>query len=105
VDRFYERILADRQLQHYFEGVDIPRVKRHQVLLLSQVLGGPAQYDGRALGEAHGGLNITGPDYDRVVEHLVGTLEGLGVDAAVLTAVQSVVADVRPEIVPPQAER
>jgi hemoglobin len=105
VDRFYERVLADPQLQHYFDGVDIPRVKRHQVLLFSQVLGGPAQYDGRALGAAHAGLDITGADYDRVVEHLIGTLQDLGVDSSVLGAVEGVVADVRPDIVPVHAER
>ena len=36
------------------------RVKRHQVLLLSQVLGGPAEYESE-LGEAHRGLGITAP--------------------------------------------
>jgi hemoglobin len=100
VDRFYARILSDPQLQHFFDGVDLARVKRHQVLLFSQLLGGPAQYDGRALGEAHSGLNITGSDYDRVVEHLIGTLQGLGVDGRVVSAVEGAVADVRPEIVP-----
>jgi hemoglobin len=104
VDRFYERVLADAQLRHYFDGVDIPRVKRHQVLLFSQVLGGPAQYAGRALGEAHAGLDITGADYDRVVEHLVGTLGDLGVDSSVVSAVEGVVADVRPDIVLVHAE-
>ena len=48
VDQFYEKVLGDPQLEHYFEGVDLVRVKRHQVLLLSQVLGGPAEYAGRA---------------------------------------------------------
>jgi hemoglobin len=105
VDRFYERILSDPQLQHYFDGVDLARVKRHQVLLFSQLLGGPAQYDGRALGEAHAGLDITGPDYDRVVEHLIGTLQDLGVDGSVVSAVEGAVADVRPEIVPAHPER
>jgi hemoglobin len=99
VDQFYERVLGDPQLVHYFEGVDVPRVKRHQVLLLSQVLGGPAEYSGRALGAAHVGLDITGPDYDRVVEHLLATLGNLEVDPSVVHAVEAVVAGIRPDVV------
>ena len=49
VNDFYVRVLADPQLVPYFEGVDMARLKRHQVLLVTQVLGGPAKYDGRSL--------------------------------------------------------
>lgn len=98
VDQFYERVVADPQLAHYFEGRDVRRLKRHQVLLLSQVLGGPAEYTGRQLGEAHARLGITATEYDRVVEHLVGTLRGLDVHDSVVTAVQGVVAGVKPDI-------
>jgi hemoglobin len=41
VDRFYVAVTEDPQLVHSFEGRDLARLKRHQVLLLSQVLGGP----------------------------------------------------------------
>jgi hemoglobin len=99
VDRFYEKVLSDPQLEHYFEGVDLARVKRHQVLLLKQVLGGPAEYSGQELGPAHAHLNINGSDYDRVVEHLVGTLTELNVDSTVVGALEGVVASVRSDIV------
>jgi hemoglobin len=101
VDRFYERVVADPQLAHYFEGQDVPRVKRHQVLLLSQVLGGPAGYSGRQLGEAHAQLRIADGDYDLVVDHLIGTLRGLEVDDRVVSAVEGVVAGVKRDIVSP----
>jgi|SRR5919199_167578 hemoglobin len=99
VDRFYERVVTDPQLAGYFEGQDVSRIKRHQVLLLSQVLGGPAQYDGRQLGEAHAHLHVNAPDYDRVVEHLVAVLRELGVDDSVISAVGGVVEGVKPDIV------
>lgn len=101
VDRFYERVVADPQLAHYFQGQDVPRVKRHQVLLLSQVLGGPAEYSGRQLGEAHAQLRIADGDYDLVVDHLIGTLRGLEVDDCVVSAVEGVVAGVKRDIVSP----
>ena len=99
VDRFYVRVTEDPQLAHYFEGQDVPQIKRHQVLLLSQVLGGPAEYSGRQLGEAHAHLHVNAPDYDRVVEHLVAVLRELGVDDSVISAVGGVVEGVKPDIV------
>lgn len=62
VNDFYERVLRDPQLAPYFEGIDLARLKRHQVLLISQVLGGPADYDGRPLDQAHAGLGISHDD-------------------------------------------
>lgn len=80
VDQFYERVLADPQLAPYFAGVDMPRLRRHQVQLLSTVTGGPAQYEGRELADAHRGLGITSAHFDRVIGHLGAVLEHLGVD-------------------------
>ena len=69
------------------------------MLLLSQVLGGPASYDGRALGEAHRGLGVTEADYDKVVAHLVSVLVELGADDEAIAAAGAVVAGVKPDIV------
>jgi hemoglobin len=99
VDRFYARVLDDPELAPYFEGKDMARIKRHQVLLLGQVLGGPQDYDGRELGEAHAGLGVTGADYDRVVQHLVAVLVEMGVPDDILAAVGEVLTGVRPDIV------
>jgi hemoglobin len=99
VDRFYTAVLADPQLAPYFEGKDVSAIKRHQVLLLTTVLGGPEQYDGRELGEAHAGLGITGEDYDRTVGHLVAVLTDLGVEGEPLAVLQAVVVGARSDIV------
>src|SRR5215467_11832052 len=65
VHRFYELILADAQLAPFFNNVDMGRLKRHQVLLISQVMGGPADYAGRELQQAHAGLDISSADFGR----------------------------------------
>jgi hemoglobin len=92
-------VLADDELAPYFTDVDLARLKRHQVLLLSQVLGGPTAYDGRELGDAHRGLGITDAQYDKVVAHLVSVLVELGADDEAIAAAGSVVAAVKPDIV------
>jgi hemoglobin len=99
VERFYARVLADDDLIPYFADADVPSIKRHQVLLLSQVLGGPKAYDGRDLGEAHRGLGISSEHYDRVVAHLVAVLVELGADDELLAAAGEVVAGVKGDIV------
>ena len=75
VDRFYESVLADPQLAPFFVDTDLNRLKRHQVLLISQVMGGPADYDGRSLREAHSGMDINSAHFGRVVTHLVAALQ------------------------------
>jgi hemoglobin len=79
VDDFYARVVSDPELAPYFEGIDLPRLRRHQTALLSQVTGGPVEYSGRDLAAGHAGLGITPADFDRVVGHLVATLAALGV--------------------------
>jgi len=75
VDRFYESVLADPQLAPFFVDTDLNRLKRHQVLLISQVMGGPADYDGQSLREAHSGMDINSAHFGRVVTHLVAALQ------------------------------
>jgi len=99
VEQFYARVLDDDELAPYFTDVDVAAVKRHQVLLLSQVLGGPSEYTGRDLGVAHRGLGITSDHYDKVVGHLVAVLTELGADDELLAAAGGVVASVKGDIV------
>lgn len=75
VHEFYERVLADPSLQHYFADADIDKVRQHQVQLLSSVSGGPQQYTGRGLDLTHRRLGVTGEHFDRAVGHLAGTLD------------------------------
>ena len=99
VNDFYERVLGDPQLVPYFEGVDLPRLKRHQVLLVTQVLGGPNGYDGRALDEAHDGLGITSDDFAAVVGHLAAAMKDAGVPDDIIGRAGAAVVATEPDIV------
>ena len=101
VDRFYDLVLADGELAGYFTGLDLARIKRHQVLLLSQVLGGPVTYDGRDLADAHRHLRVSGAHYDRVGQYLTGLLWKLDVDTDIIFRVADTLAAVRDQIVTP----
>jgi hemoglobin len=99
VDALYRAILGDPRLAGYFKDVDVALLKRHMVALLSQVLGGPEDYRGRALRAAHAGLGITGAGYDLVGAYLIGILATLGADDEVLTAVRGVLRSTEDDVV------
>jgi hemoglobin len=104
VDRFYEFVLADSQLAPFFVNTDMNRLKRHQVLLVSQVMGGPADYDGRSLREAHDGLNISSDDFGRVVTHLVAALQEASVPDDVIGRLGAQLGEAEKDIVRPAAD-
>jgi hemoglobin len=99
VEEFYGRILADGELAPVFAGVDLARLKRHQALFISQALGGPRQYDGRSLAEAHRPLRISDRQFDRVAAHLDGALQHLGVGGGDRRVVLELVGSLREQVV------
>lgn len=99
VNDFYERVLADPQLAPYFDDVDLPTLKRHQVLLVTKVLGGPDNYGGRPLAEAHDGLGITSDDFAAVVGHLAAAMKEAGVPDDIISRAGAAVAATEPDIV------
>ncbi|HEY8456373.1 MAG TPA: group 1 truncated hemoglobin [Actinopolymorphaceae bacterium] len=99
VNRFYDLILADPLLASFFSDIDMPRLKRHQVLLISQVLGGPAEYAGRELREAHAHLAIGKQHFDRVVAHLVTALQEADVPSEIIDRVGAALAGAEKDVV------
>ncbi|GAA0376774.1 group 1 truncated hemoglobin GlbN [Microbispora corallina] len=104
VDGFYVRVLDDADLRPYFAGVDMPRLKRHMVVLLCSVLGGPEPYEGRDLAEAHRGMGITAEHYAKVGEHLLSVLREAGVGDEILQHVVLTLNKVESSIVAEPAE-
>ncbi|MEV0461295.1 group I truncated hemoglobin [Catellatospora methionotrophica] len=99
VDRLYTYLLADEQLADYFDGIDLPRLKGHMVMLLTHVLGGPTGYPVENLGPAHARLNISVAHYERVAQYAAGVLFELHAPMDVILQVGQVLASVQPLIV------
>lgn len=98
VHDFYERILLDPTLAPYFVGVDTGALVDHQVRFLGAAIGGPNEYHGRSLSEAHRGLAIDQEAFEAVAALLRETLEDHGwpdqeVDA-VLTSIGSLAGQI-----------
>lgn len=99
VDRFYRLVLGDGELAPYFSGIDLPQLKAHQVRLISHVLGGPNEYDGRELSAAHLHLGVTSAHYQKVGAYLTGVLTDMGARDEIVTAVGTTLATVAPQII------
>ncbi|MER7892796.1 group 1 truncated hemoglobin [Micromonospora sp. NPDC094482] len=99
VELFYDKVLADPDLAGYFADVEMVGQRRHLALMLTVVLGGPNEYTGRGLAEAHQPLNIPVAHYAKVGEHLIATLTELGVPQDVLADVQTVLGEVQGQVV------
>jgi hemoglobin len=99
VAEFYQRVAADGELRHYFEGLDLTRLRRHQVAFLVAATGGVQRYAGADIGAVHGALDITPGDFDRVVEHLIWTLRDLGVEDGAVGEVVGALAPLRDVII------
>jgi len=101
VNELYRRALDDPDLNGYFAGTDMALLHRHQRAFIAAALGGPWTYHGRAMGDAHAGLNITDDAFDRVATHLVSILRENGVDEETIGHIADSLGPLRAQIVAP----
>lgn len=80
VTAFYQRVLNDPLLQPFFEGVSVDKLQRMQVSFFSIALGGPEPPFVISLSDAHRGRGIRSDHLTRFTQHLLGTLEEIGIE-------------------------
>ena len=96
---FYQKVLADEELAPYFASVAMDRLISMQASFLAMAFGGPDEYKGRSLREAHARLSgLDDRHFDQVVSHLASTLREFGVSDADITAAGAVAESVRNEV-------
>ena len=101
VNKFYEKVLADPALSPFFANTDMEKQHKMQKAFLTVAFGGPNNYSGRGMREAHkkavsDGLNET--HFDKVVGHLATTLTELGVSDADIQEVAAVAGTVKDDV-------
>ena len=102
VDKFYENVLADDRIKHFFEGVDMDQLARHQKRFMTYAMGGLPDYPGQTLRAAHQGLvekmGLTDRHFDAVQEDLAAALRGLGVADDLIAEVAALVETTRDDV-------
>lgn len=96
VDKFYDKVLHDARIKHFFEGVDMAKQRVHQKAFLTYAFGGTSKYNGRTMRTAHQKLveemGLNGEHFDAVVENLVATLKELGISDELIAEVGAIAA-------------
>ncbi|MCA9322104.1 MAG: group 1 truncated hemoglobin [Planctomycetes bacterium] len=101
VDLFYMKVLADKELMPFFEGIQMKRQLAKQRAFLTLAFGGPDHYAGKRLGPAHRSLLEQGLDdhhVDLVIDLLGETLVDLGIEEALIAEAAAIVESVRDEV-------
>ena len=102
VDLFYEKVLADERIKHFFDGIDMKKQARHQKKFLTYAFGGSANYSGRSMSIAHERLvnemNLNDDHFDAVLENLGETLVELDVPANLIAEAASIAESTRDQV-------
>ncbi|MDP9295260.1 MAG: group 1 truncated hemoglobin [Actinomycetota bacterium] len=104
VDRFSDEIVKNAklnvnpQLKEWNGSGQLPALKFMRTLWLCQTAGGPFEYTGKPLGEAHKDLHITSEEFDEVGVEIANALDYFNVPERekqeVLSAIVAQKADV-----------
>ena len=66
VELFYKKVLADKSVNHHFEGINLDKQKAKQKQFLAAAFGGPVPYTGKDLRKAHRHLDLKESDFNAI---------------------------------------
>lgn len=81
-ERFYEKVLQDENLRHFFGETDMARLRSRQIMFVSMLLGGQV-YTGKDIHGAHAAMRDHGLNdahFDLFLKHFRDALEEVGVE-------------------------
>jgi hemoglobin len=101
-DDFVKRLIEDKQLTRFFNGVSLDSRKRIRQLVLDQLCaatGGPCIYIGRTMRVSHEGLGITEEDWKTSVKLFGETLDKFKVPKPEQGELVKLLGSLQPDIV------
>lgn len=72
---FYDRMLKDPRIAHFFDGINMVYLKRVLTDYFCVTAGGPCSYDGVNMTNAHAHLGIGKGDFNALVENLQNAMD------------------------------
>lgn len=102
VEKFYEKVLADDRIKHFFEGVDMKKQASHQKRFLTYAFGGAPNYSGNSMRQAHKRLveemGLSDEHFNAVMENLGATLVDLGVPQELIAEAAGIAESTRGDV-------
>jgi hemoglobin len=102
VDIFYRKVLSDYRINRFFENTDIEKQAAKQKSFLTMAFGGPNNYNGADMRQAHAHLvqklGLDDSHFDAVMEHLTATLVELSVPQNLIDQVAAIAESTRNDV-------
>lgn len=98
VDVFYQKVLADDRIKHFFDTVDMKTQAGKQAKFLAYAFGGPLKYDGLDMRKAHEHLDLNEEHFTAVAENLQSTLQEIGVAQELIDQVMAIAASTHDDV-------
>jgi len=98
VELFYKKVLADKNVNHHFEGINLDKQRAKQKQFLAAAFGGPVPYTGKDLRKAHRNLDLKESDFNAIAGHLQATLKELKIDDKLIAEVMAVAASTKDDV-------
>lgn len=102
VDIFYRKVLSDHRINRFFDNTDIEKQAAKQKAFLTMAFGGPNNYNGADMRQAHAhlvkNLGLDDSHFDAVMEHLTGTLAELNVPQNLIDQVAAIAESTRNDV-------
>ena len=101
VDVFYRKVLSDYRINRFFANSDMDKQIAKQRAFLTMAFGGPSNYSGKDMRNAHAPLVQIGLDeshFNAVMEHLGATLQELNVPADLIAEAAGIAESTRNDV-------
>ena len=98
VELFYQKVLADDRVKHFFDDINMNAQRRKQKEFLSAALGSPVPWTGKDMRKAHADLSLEESHFNAIAENLVATLKGLKISQELIDQVVAVVLTVKDDV-------
>jgi hemoglobin len=99
VDATLAEIHGDLRINLFFEKTDMADLRRLVIEQICAASGGPCEYTGRSMEEAHSGLNLSDADFDAFVEDLVRGMDSEKVPKDLQKQLLDLFGPMRPQVV------
>lgn len=101
VDIFYSKVMNDKELSPFFDGMNMERQKKMQQAFLTVAFGGPNRYSGRGMRAAHArpvAIGMNESHFNRVADHLQRTLLELSVPYELIQEVMTIAGSTKADV-------
>ncbi|PPD35154.1 MAG: group 1 truncated hemoglobin [Methylomonas sp.] len=102
VDIFYRKVLSDHRINRFFDNTDIEKQAAKQKSFLTMAFGGPNNYTGTDMRQAHEHLvkklGLDDSHFDAVMEDLTDTLLELNVPQNLIDQVAAIAESTRNDV-------